>query len=276
MWFNNTGTDRASANALSVVYQPAGEIHHSPGGFFCTLAKKVRRKDDLLEIIMSIDTHNIETLAHLYAEVEQRFAHVDDLAHGWEHVRRVYELALALAAKEGADRFIVGAAALMHDLGRAAEHTNNIAHLHHADLSVMLAAEILDSYHVPVDTREAILHAILAHSFSRNIAPRTLEARVLRDADRLDGLGAVGILRWAITGTMRRTPATRTYHPDDPFAEKHTPDDQLYMLDHFYSKLLRLSDTMATETGRTMAEQRSTFMRLYLDELRSELEADYK
>lgn len=221
---------------------------------------------------MSIDTHNTETLAHMYAEVELRFTHVDDLAHGWEHVRRVYELALALAAKEGADRFIAGAAALMHDLGRASEHTNNVAHLHHADLSVTLATEILDRYHVPVDTQEAILHAILAHSFSRNIAPRTLEARVLRDADRLDGLGAIGILRWAITGTMRRTPATRTYHPDDPFAEKHTPDDQLYMLDHFYSKLLRLSDTMATETGHIMAEQRSTFMRHYLDELRAELD----
>jgi uncharacterized protein len=221
---------------------------------------------------MSLDTHNTELLTHIYTEVERRFSHVDDLAHGWEHVQRVYELALAIAAKEGADRFIVGAAALMHDLGRADEQTNNAAHVHHADLSVVLATEILASYHVPTDTQEAILHAILAHSFSRNIEPRTLEARVVRDADRLDGLGAIGILRWAITGTMRRTSVTRTYHPDDPFAEKRTPDDQSYMLDHFYSKLLRLSDTMATETGCVMAGQRSMFMRRYLDELRGELE----
>jgi uncharacterized protein len=213
-------------------------------------------------------------LRSIYREVKQRFAHVDDLAHGWEHVLRVYELALALAEQEGADTFIVGAAALMHDLGRAAEQSDNNEHVHHADLSVEQAREILDMYHVPVATAEAILHAILSHSFSRAIEPRTLEARVVRDADRLDGLGAIGIMRWAITGVMRRTPLTRSYHPDDPFAEQHTPDDQVYMLDHFYTKLLRLSGTMATETGRSMAEQRSAFMRCYLDELRNELQID--
>jgi uncharacterized protein len=221
---------------------------------------------------MSIDNLDTETLTRIYAEVERRFAHVDDLAHGWEHVQRVYELALALAAKEGANHFIVGAAALMHDLGRVAAQTTHGTLVHHADLSVILATEILATYHISTNTQEAILHAILAHSFSRNIEPHTLEACVVRDADRLDGLGAIGILRWAITGTMRRTPTTRTYHPDDPFAEKHPPDDQLFMLDHFYTKLLRLSDTMATETGRLMAEQRSAFMRRYLDELRNELE----
>jgi uncharacterized protein len=221
---------------------------------------------------MSNDSHDTEILTSIYKEVEQCFAHVDDLAHGWEHVKRVYELALTIAFKEGANHFIVGAAALMHDLGRAAEQADKNMHVHHADLSVELANEILDAYRVPALTREAILHAILAHSFSRNIEPRTLEARIVRDADRLDGLGAIGIIRWAITGTLRRTSGTRTYHPDDPFAERHTPDDQLYMLDHFYSKLLRLSDTMATETGRLMAQQRSAFMRCYLDELRNELE----
>src|SRR6266699_1943626 len=192
-----------------------------------------------------------QILAQVYEEVQQRFSGIDDLAHGWEHVQRVYQLALSLAEQEGADRFIVGMAALMHDLGRAAPHEGTE---HHADLSVQLATTLMSSHELPADTQHAILHAIIAHSFSRGVPPQTLEAMVVRDADRLDGLGAIGIMRWALTGAVLHTAETLSYHPEDPFAEKHEPDDKRYMLDHFYAKLLKLGETMATETGRFMAE----------------------
>jgi len=211
-----------------------------------------------------------QILLDTYAEVQRRFEHLDDPAHGWEHVERVYKLALHIAEQEGADPFIVGMAALMHDLGRT---SNSDSIKHHAELSEIVAAEILAAHQVAPETQKAILHAIAAHSFSRNIEARTLEARVVRDADRLESLGATGILRWAITATIRRTPQTRTYHSTDPFAEQHEPDDSSYMLDHFFTKLLKISDSMATETGRHMARRRVNFMLAYLDELRSELDA---
>lgn len=216
---------------------------------------------------------NAEILADISREVQQRFATLDDPAHGWEHVQRVYRLALQIAKEEGADTFIVGVAALLHDLGRAAptQKADASSH-HHADLSVDMAREMLSAYRISSETQKAICHAIVAHSFSRGIEPLTLEARVVRDADRLDGLGAIGILRWAITGAIRRTPTTKSYHPTDPFAEQHTPDDANYMLDHFFSKLLKLQDTMATETGRSLAQQRTEFMQAYLEEFRRELE----
>ena len=205
-------------------------------------------------------------LAQVYEEVRQRFGAIHDSAHGWEHVDRVYQLAQSIAEREGADRFIVGMAALLHDLGRIAEHHTNG---HHADISVELATTLLQAYQVAANRQQAILHAILAHSFSRKVEPETLEACVVRDADRLDGLGAIGILRWAITGAVRQTP--QSYDPDDPFAEQHTPDDQRYFLDHFYTKLLKLNATMMTETGRTLAQQRTAFMHTYLAEFRREL-----
>ena len=43
------------------------------------------------------------------------------------------------------------------------------------------------------------------------------------------------------------------------------------MLDHFYTKLLKLGDTMATETGRALARHRIEVMQAFLDELRHEL-----
>lgn len=210
-----------------------------------------------------------QVLSTIYTEVQQRFTGIDDLAHGWEHVGRVYTLALHIAEREQGDRFIVGMAALLHDLGRTAPHTET---RHHADLSVMLATTLLQSQQVPQEKQEAILHAIIAHSFSRGVEPLTLEARIVRDADRLDGLGAIGILRWAVTGAVRRTAETRSYHPQDPLGLQHTLDDQHYMLDHFSSKLLKLGDTMLTETGRKLAQQRTAFMRTYLYEFKRELE----
>jgi len=210
-----------------------------------------------------------QVLSAVYNDVQQRFAAFDDPAHGWEHVERVYTLAIYLARKEGADAFIAGMAALLHDLGRASQTHDDTRH--HADLSVEQAAELLARYQLPTPAQEAIIHAIAAHSFSRGIEPLTLEARVVRDADRLEGLGAIGILRWAITGTILRTPQTRTYNPRDPFGERHELDDRRYMLDHFFSKLLKLVDGMSTATGRQLAEERTAFMRAYLDEFRKEL-----
>ena len=216
---------------------------------------------------MKTTTDESQLLSDMYVEAQERFSLLNDLAHGWEHVQRVYRLALHIAQQEGADPFIVGVAALLHDLGRLTHDETR----HHADLSVIHARDLLTRHQVPPDKQEAILHAIDAHSFSKGLQPRTLEARIVRDADRLDSLGAIGILRWAITGTQRGTPETRSYHPDDPFAEWHPLDDRRYMLDHFYSKLLKLSDTMSTQTGRKLAERRTRFIRTYLDEFKDEL-----
>jgi uncharacterized protein len=213
-----------------------------------------------------------QVLTQIYTDVHQRFAGFDDLAHGWEHIHRVYTLALHIAEREGAGRFIVGVAALLHDVGRTALAGKQDESKHHADLSVTIAAELFQAYDIPAKTQKAIFHAIVAHSYSRGIQPATLEARVVRDADRLDGMGAIGILRWAITGMMIRGPQTENYHPDDPLAESRQLDDKRYMLDHFYTKLLKLNGSLLTETGCKIGKRRLAFMYTYLDEFMLELE----
>ncbi len=212
-------------------------------------------------------------LSSVEAEVRRRFGESQDLAHGWDHVDRVQQLALSIGEREGANLFVVRMAALLHDLGQTVQaHEKGGQHEHHADLSLRLANELLREYKIAEDVQQAIGHAILAHSFSRGVSPTTLEARVMRDADRLDALGAIGIMRWAITGAQRRVAQTVPYCLDDPFAEGRVPDDHAYMLDHFFAKLLTLSSAMLTRTGRVLAEQRTAFMRSYLDEFRREIE----
>ena len=234
---------------------------------YLTLMEMAFEGNAELEHMSTLSQAHIELLHILSQETQQLFDGFNDPAHGWEHVWRVYNLALRIGEEEGADTLIIGIAALLHDIGRLIHRKGTP----HALISVEEAREILKRYPLEQIQIEAILHAIEAHSFSQGIEPRTLEARVVRDADRLDGLGAIGILRWAITGTIKRKPATKSYHPEDPFGEHHVLDDKLYMLDHFYVKLLKLEQGMYTSTGRVMAQQRTAYMRAYLQELRLEL-----
>ena len=98
--------------------------------------------------------------------------------------------------------------------------------------------------------------------------PRTLEAKVVQDADRLDALGAVGLARTLMLGgEMQRS----FYDEADPFCEARTPDDSLFTLDHLFSKLLKLEDTMQTAGGRLEARQRTQFLRQFLSQLREEI-----
>jgi len=212
---------------------------------------------------MEITEQAIHLLAKVATEVQARFTDFSDLAHGFEHVHRVYNLALSLSEQEHADGLIVGMAALLHDLGGTTRGPTRS----HAERSAKLAAKLLAAYDLPLET----LHAIQAHSYRRGILPATLEARVLYDADRLDSLGACGVMRWAMAAKHGRWPQTRTYHPDDPFALWRVPDGQHYLLDRFFTKLLQLQEAMTTATGRAMAERRIAFLHLYVQELQHEL-----
>ena len=90
---------------------------------------------------MEITEQAIYLLAKVATEVQARFADFSDLAHGSEHVHRVYHLALHLAEQEHADSLIVGMAALLHDLGR----TTRGPARSHAERSAKLAAETAGS-----------------------------------------------------------------------------------------------------------------------------------
>jgi uncharacterized protein len=206
-------------------------------------------------------------LDDVFRYVQARFMDFTDLAHGWEHVYRVYHLALRIAGQEHADSFIVGMAALLHDVGRTVQEPKKP----HAERSALLASELLNRYDLPDATLKAILHAILAHNYRRGITPATLEARVVYDADRLDSMGATGLMRWALIIKNKKWSEWKSYHPEDPFAVQRTPDDQRYLLDRFFTKFLKMPNAMMTDTGRTMVKNRLAFMRLFLQELQFEL-----
>ena len=111
--------------------------------------------------------------------------------------------------------------------------------------------------------------APIDESRARAQDPKTLEAKVLQDADRLDAIGAIGIARCFATSADMKRPF---YAPDDPFCRTRAPDDKQWGLDHFYKKLLRIGDGLHTQAARAIAGERIAFMRAFLDQLEREVD----
>lgn len=195
----------------------------------------------------------------------QRHA-VADAAHDLEHIYRVVANARRLTVAEGADWMVVLPAAWWHDcvvVPKSSPQRTLASRLAGAQ-----AVAWLEEAQWPHGRLDEIRHAIEAHSFSAKIAPTTLEAKVVQDADRLDALGAIGLSRTLLLGAeMQRI----FYDANDPFCENRPPNDGIYTLDHLYAKLLTLEDTMQTEAGKREARERTEFLRQFLAQLAREI-----
>ncbi len=154
-------------------------------------------------------------------------------AHDRGHVERVVRLARYIAEREGADPKVVTVAAELHDIARG--------HPDHALEGARRAGRILEEQGYPSDFIERVCHCIEAHSFSGGVEPRTLEAKVLSDADKIDAMGAVGIARAFLHSGERGRTLEET-------------------LKHFEEKLLGLFHLLYTPTARALAEPRHRFL----------------
>jgi uncharacterized protein len=189
-----------------------------------------------------------------------------DPGHGPAHLERVVATAMRLAAETGARPEIVLPAAWLHDCVHVAKDSPDRSRA--SRLAADRALAFLQDAGYRPDCLPDIRHAIEAHSFSAGIAPRTLEARVVQDADRLDALGAIGLARCIAVGAALGRPV---YEPQDPFCRGRKPDDRGASVDHFYTKLLKLAGTMQTAAGRREAERRTEFLRSFLAQLETEI-----
>lgn len=204
-------------------------------------------------------------------EEAQRLYVDHDSAHGFDHVLRVWRLAMYIAREEGADLAVVNDAALLHDVGRAQETANGGDH---AVISAQAAAALLAE--APASHREAVCLAIREHRFRSDRRPSTLASQVLFDADKLDAIGAIGVARaYAIAGAWQqhlwadvppefaaRTPGAGA---DDLENNEHTP------VHEFEFKLRRLADVVVTDTAKRMAADRHVFMSAFFARLAREV-----
>ena len=192
----------------------------------------------------------------------------DSSGHDWWHIQRVWNNALHLAEREGADLFVVQLAALLHDIADWKFHQGD------ETLGPQRAAAWLSGLGVDAATIDHVCDIIRRLSFKgAGVATpmSTLEGQVVQDADRLDAIGAIGIARAFAYGGH----ASRAMHDPDVPAEQHASfaaykKNSGPTINHFYEKLLLLKDRMNTPTGRQLAEARHRFMEQFLDRFYSE------
>lgn len=187
-----------------------------------------------------------------------------DPAHDFSHVQRVIANCQAIHALDGGEWEIIVAAALLHDIVNLPKNHPNRKEA--SALSARAAREYLRE-DFSEEERERICSAILEHSFSLRRAPGSIEAAILQDADRLDALGAIGVMRTIATGAKM---GSAFYKLEDPFAQSREPEEG-NVVDHFYIKLLKLGEGMNTPTGRRLAHERVEYMRDFLKRLSTEI-----
>ncbi|OXJ08663.1 HD domain-containing protein [Burkholderia sp. AU6039] len=189
-----------------------------------------------------------------------------DGSHDTSHLQRVWKNAAAIHAQEGGDAEVLLAATLLHDC--VAVEKDSPLRAQASRLSAEKARQVLKSLDWPDAKIDAVAHAVEAHSFSAGVAPKTIEAKVLQDADRLDAIGMVGVARcFYVAGRM----GSALYDPADPHASARALDDTRFAIDHFRTKLLRLSTGFQTVTGTRMAIVRRDRLQRFLDEFSDEI-----
>ncbi len=217
----------------------------------------------LLDTMLAVDP----ALATLLAEARARDAaeaHPDP-THDVAHALRVAHWTLALGG-DAIDAREAVAAALLHDSVNPPKDSPERALA--SERSAAFARVRLAALGFTGGAIDRIADAIRDHSFSRGAAPATPLGCALQDADRLEALGAIGLLRCISTG-VRMNGAW--FHGDDPWAESRPLNDASYSVDHFYKKLFTLPATMRTTAGRAEAERRVAFLRAFLAQLGAEL-----
>lgn len=189
-----------------------------------------------------------------------------DPAHDWAHIGRVAQTARKLAESESVNVEYVLASVYCHDLVNIPKD-----HPHRKEastLSANAAEPLLKEAGFDSSEIEIIKKGIIEHSFSRGLRPSCLEAAIVQDADRLDALGSIGILRCAAVNAQMKS---QFYDPFDPFAEKRDLDDRTFMLDHYFVKLFKLPDLMNTKMGKTIGLERVKFMENFITQLTNEI-----
>jgi len=194
--------------------------------------------------------------------VEKELAN-DGSGHDWWHIYRVWSLAKKMAQTENADLTVVELSALLHDITDWKFNNGD------ESAGSKKAANWLSQNDADQKLIDAVCEIISTLSYKgAGVATpmRTIEGKVVQDADRLDAIGAMGIARtFAYGGNKNRL----IYHPDEPPVMHQNFEEYKknrgHTINHFYEKLLLLKDRMNTRSAKKIAGKRHLFMEDYLN-----------
>lgn len=212
------------------------------------------------------DAERIEkTIAFVKKELEGA-----EGGHDWFHIERVFRNTLLIARTEEVDLRIVSLAALLHDIADPKFHNGD------ESIGPKKAGAFLRTLGIPKKDITHILNIIRYMSFKNSLSGKkppfdSRELHVVRDADRLDAIGAIGTARAFNYGGHK---GRKLYDPEIPprinMSKAEYKKSAAPTINHFYEKLLLLKDSMHTQTAKSLAEDRHSFMLEFLEQFYAE------
>lgn len=211
---------------------------------------------------------NIEKLEKDLLKVTAAAMPKDDPSHDMEHIKRVLSAVKLICEKEQkGDLEILIPAAILHDVVTYPKDDprNKTA----TDESAEFAGNLLWNYPgYPKDKTIEVRSCILECSWSKGLPASSINSAILRDADRLEAVGAIALMRTFSSGGQMKRPL---YNPADPFCEKGIPEGVGCSFDLIYQRLLKVTATLHTETAKNIGLRRRIFLEVFISEFRLEL-----
>jgi len=201
-----------------------------------------------------------------------------DWAHGLNHVQRVLDNALRIGKEEGADLEILMAAVMFHDIYASKEEHSGIEGFKHEVEGAKEARRILPGLGFGHKFVEAVSQCVLSHRKRRGPDPESIEAKCLFDADKLDCVGAIGVLRCAFVSFDHGQKVYRNELDLEAYKRKNIRSDGTIIDYSLHSSnleyelsLKHIAGKMQTETGKKLATERAAFMTTFYDRLEREM-----
>ena len=214
---------------------------------------------------------------------EKHFLHNKDSAHNMEHVMRVYKNAREIAKNEKADMEVVEIAALLHDIGSENEIKDSTGKTDHAIESAKLAKPFLQKLKIPEEKIQHILDCIISHRYRTENKPKTLEAKIVFDADKLETTGAIGVARIFMWTGKNNAHLYKKVNDIEKYARenlggkingriqdktKHSPQIQWETKEKF------ILDYLYTDKAKQIAQKRMDFSSKFFDQLEKEIKGE--
>lgn len=202
--------------------------------------------------------------------------------HNFDHVLRVYNMAIRLAEDKKIDLEVIKLSALLHDIGGKKETDDPTGKTDHAVEGAKMAKPILEKLGFTKDKIKHICDCIVSHRYKTDNEPKTLEAKILFDADKLDAMGAIGLARgFAWIGKNRGHIYKKAENIEDYIKEnlegekingrikdktKHSAQIEFEIKHKF------LVEKLYTKKAKEIGKERVEYSKKYLDRMEKEIE----
>ena len=197
----------------------------------------------------------------------------DKSGHGMDHINRVINISLDLIKDTNIDKNKVILIAWLHDVD-----DYKLVGLDNS-LELTNAKRILNKYVKDKSLASFILDSIKTIGYSKRldgITPNSIESKIVSDADMLDAMGALGIVRSIEYNTSKnRLIFNSLLFPNTNLSSKEYKEkNDSTVINHVFEKLLKLKNLMLTDNAKEEANKRFDFMVIFLKEYFRELKLD--